>query len=138
MDSLISVLLNYFLCISVFPFLEDLDCPESFTNSFIGLNIESVDLELMSDYKDRLSKVLADGSDTAQFTLALAESFLDTCRFLQTGDYEKLRKPLSRLQRLPGIKVDQRWQSQGFLDVHSMLLFCLLFSSVYVEKKLEL
>ncbi|KAM3173768.1 hypothetical protein ACTXT7_011928 [Hymenolepis weldensis] len=102
-----------------FPFSEDLDCPESFTNSFTGLNLESVDLELMSDYTDRLSKVLADGSDTAQFTLALAESFLDTCRFLQMGDYEKLRRPLSRLQRLSGIKVDQRWQRQGFLDVHS-------------------
>ncbi|VDL60265.1 unnamed protein product [Hymenolepis diminuta] len=118
-----------------FPFSEDLDCPESFTNSFTGLNLESVDLELMNDYKDRLSKVLTRGSVTAQFTLALAESFLDTCRFLQTGDYEKLRKPLSRLQRLSRIKVDERWQSQGFLDVH-MLGFC-LSASAHVSHEID-
>ncbi|KAM7538384.1 hypothetical protein Aperf_G00000067765 [Anoplocephala perfoliata] len=113
------------------PFAEDSDCPKSFIVTFTGLNTANVDFGLMRLYTDRLSKRVADGSDTAHFTLALVESFLETCQFLQMGRYDSLRGPYTRLQRLSthGIKVDERWQPQGFLDVHiSALLAIINFS----------
>nr|CDS32467.1 tetratricopeptide repeat protein 37 [Hymenolepis microstoma] len=112
------------------PFSEDLDCPQSFTNSFSGISVESVDLELMRDYTDRLGRVLAEGSRTVHLTLALAESFLDTCQFLETGCYEELKKPLSRLQQLSNINVDQRWQSTHSFDVHISALVAIITLSM--------
>lgn len=107
----------------VSPFSEDEKTFDCFTVSFTGLNVKQTDLILLKTYTGRLSSCVDGGSDTAQFTVALAESFLETCLALSEGHFDALRQPLLRLQGLSsrGLKVGERWQRQGFLDVHSKL-----------------
>uniref|UniRef100_A0A0R3WME6 TPR_REGION domain-containing protein n=1 Tax=Hydatigena taeniaeformis TaxID=6205 RepID=A0A0R3WME6_HYDTA len=102
------------------PSLEDEQTFDGFVVSFAGVNVKRTDLILLKTYTERLSGCLDRGSDTAYFTLVLAESFLETCRALDEGNFDSLRQPFSRLQGLSvrGLKVGERWQRQGFLDVH--------------------
>ncbi|VDD74161.1 unnamed protein product [Mesocestoides corti] len=94
--------------------------PHSFTVSFTGLCIEQSDLVLLKTYTDRLRECVDSGSDTAHFTLNLAESFLETCRALKEGLFDDLQRAFQRLLKLPvcGLKLADNWQRQGFLDVH--------------------
>ena len=110
---------------SVLPSSENAETFDSFTVSFAGLNTNQADLILLKTYTERLRSRIDDASDTAYFTLALAESFWETCLALQEGKFDDLHRPLTRLQRLSshGLKVEERWQRQGFLDIHSKLYF---------------
>ncbi|KAL5967803.1 Tetratricopeptide repeat protein 37 [Taenia solium] len=114
------------------PFLEDEKTFGSFTASFTGLNAKQTDLILLKTYTERLSSCVDGGSDTRHFTLALAESFLETCQALSEGRFDALRQSFLRLQGLSarGLKVGERWQRQGFLDVHisalSAIIMCAL------------
>ena len=97
----------------------------------MGLNAKKTDLILLKTYTERLHSRIEDASDTAYFTLALAESFWETCLALQEGKFDDLQGPIARLQRLSsqGLKIEERWHLQGFLDVHCKL-FC-LFLFIY-------
>ncbi|VDK36094.1 unnamed protein product [Taenia asiatica] len=117
---------------NVLPFLEDEKTFDCFTASFTGLNAKQTDLILLKTYTERLSSCIDGGSDTRHFTLALAESFLETCQALSEGRFDALRQSFLRLQGLSarGLKVGERWQRQGFLDVHisalSAIIMCAL------------
>ncbi|CDS42708.1 tetratricopeptide repeat protein 37 [Echinococcus multilocularis] len=110
------------------PFSEDEKIFGCFTVSFTGLNEKQTDLILLKTYTERLSSCVDSGSDTAYFTLALAESFLETCQALNEGYFDDLRQPFVRLQELSlrGLKVGERWHRQGFLDVHISALSAII------------
>ncbi|EUB59387.1 Tetratricopeptide repeat protein 37 [Echinococcus granulosus] len=113
---------------AILPFSEDEKIFGCFTVSFTGLNEKQTDLILLKTYTERLSSCVDSGSDTAYFTLALAESFLETCQALNEGYFDDLRQPFVRLQELSvrGLKVGERWHRQGFLDVHISALSAII------------
>ncbi len=98
---------------------------KSFTTNLCGLAPGQTGVELLETYTNRLRECLdtTTCSDTAHFTVALAESFLETCRALHGPglDDQRLRAALKRLEdiRPNGPRLTDRWQRQGFLDVHS-------------------
>ncbi|KAL5110680.1 Tetratricopeptide repeat protein 37 [Taenia crassiceps] len=110
------------------PHPQDEKAFECFTVSFTGLNVKQTDLILLKTYTERLNNCVDGRSDTMHFTLALAESFLETCHALSEGYFDTLRQSFLRLQELSvhGLKVGERWQRQGFLDVHISALSAII------------